>query len=122
MPRPTLEIEQDGQVVVARLIGEFDFTEADRVSSELMAATPNDAIGLVLDISGVGYIDSSGVRMLFDLAGRLEVCRQRLAIALPEDSPIRKLIKITKLEEVVLLCASAAECVDGLREEQSDLV
>ena len=102
---------------MARLIGEFDFTEADRVSSELMAATPNDAIGLVLDLSGVRYIDSSGVRMLFDLAGRLDVCRQRLAIALPEDSPIRKLIKITKLEEVVLLCASPDECVEGLREE-----
>ncbi|MGH2757988.1 MAG: STAS domain-containing protein [Actinomycetota bacterium] len=116
MARPIIEIVQDNEVVVARLAGELDFTDADRVSTELIAATPNDAIGLVLDLSEVRYIDSSGVRMLFDLAGRLDVCRQRLAVALPEESTIRRLIKITKLEEVVLLRASQAECIGGLRE------
>ena len=122
MARPLIEIVQDNEVVVARLAGEFDFADADRVSTELISATPNDAIGLVLDLSEVSYIDSSGVRMLFDLAGRLDVCRQRLAIALPESSTIRRLIKITKLEEVVLLCASQAECIEGLREGASGSV
>ena len=115
MPRPLIEILQENEVVVARLAGEFDFADADRVSTELISATPNDAMGLVLDLSEVSYIDSSGVRTLFDLAGRLEVCRQRLAIVLPESSTIRRLIKITKLDEVVLLCASQAECIEGLR-------
>lgn len=116
MASPVVEIVQDNEVVVARLAGEFDFTDADRVSSELIAATPNDAIGLVLDLSEVRYIDSSGVRMLFDLADRLDVCRQRLAVALPEDSPIRRLIKITNLEGFVVVCPSQAESIEGLRE------
>lgn len=119
MPRPRIEIVHEGDVVVARLGGEFDFTEADWVSAELMSATPNDSIGLVMDLSEVRYIDSSGVRMIFELARRLDTCRQHLAIALPEDSPIRRLVKITKLEEVVLLCATYEECRDGLRERFS---
>lgn len=119
MPKPQIEIVHENAVVIARLVGEFDFTEADWVSAELLSATPNDAIGLVLDLSEVRYIDSSGVRMLFEIARRLDTCRQHLALALPEDSPIRRLVKITKLEEVVLLCATHQECTDGLRERSA---
>lgn len=116
MKRTAVELRTDEDVIVGRLVGDIDFGDTDPITSELLVATPNDALGLVLDLSELRYVDSAGVRMLFELARRLRVCRQRLGIALPEDSPIRRVVKITKLEEIVLLCASVAECVDGLRE------
>lgn len=117
MTRAKATIVQHGDVYVAQVEGDIDFTDTERLGAELADGTPNDARGLVLDVSNVRYIDSAGVRMLFELASRLTVCRQRLALALPESSPIRRLIKITKLDEVVLICASEPECIDGIREE-----
>lgn len=117
-----MEISEHGDVVVARLRGDIDFSDAGRLSAELLGAVSNDAIGLVIDLSQVRYIDSSGVRVLFELARRLETCRQRLAVSLAETSPVRRLLKISKLDEVVMLCVSVDDCLAQLHEASPDHV
>ena len=107
-------IEQDG-VVIVRLHADIDFAAADALGHELFRAVPDEAIGLVLDLAEVRYIDSGGVRMLFELASRLDTARRKLALAVPETSPLRRLIKITRLEEVAVLCASSDECAELVR-------
>ena len=73
-------------------------------------------MGLVLDLTDVRYVDSGGVRVFFELAASLAISGRRMALAVPETSPLRRLIKITRLEEAVLLCASAPECAEMLRQ------
>ena len=62
----------------------------------------------MLDLTEVRYVDSSGVRVIFELAAQLGISGRRLALAVPETSPRPPVgRKITRLEEAVLLCTSS---------------
>ncbi len=111
-----LELTDDDGIVVAAVIGDIDFGTADDLARDIALALPDSAAGLVLDLTDVRYVDSSGVRVIFELAAQLGISGRRLALAVPETSPVRRLIKITRLEEAVLLCTSSPECSEMLRQ------
>jgi anti-sigma B factor antagonist len=113
------EIERREDVVVARLSGEIDLANTPAVSTAVLEAVPNDAVGLVIDLSDVRYIDSVGIRMLFTFVRSLHAARQGMAIAVPADSPVRKLLKITHLDEATEFRPTVEEAVVALRESGS---
>ncbi len=113
-----LELTDDDGVLVARIEGDIDFVTAGDLGPEILRALPDGAAGLVLDLADVRYVDSGGVRVFFELAAHLEISGRRVALAVPEASPIRRLIKITRLEEAVLLCTTALECTEMIRQTQ----
>lgn len=110
-----IEIETVGPVLIVRLRGDVDMASVPAVSAHVLDALTKDTAGLVVDLSGVRYLDSAGVHLLFDLARRLEAGRQGMAISLGATSPIRRLLEITNLDQAVAVCsthddaASAAE-------------
>src|ERR1044072_3098097 len=110
-----LELSADGGVVVGRIDGDIDFGSAGAPAADILRSLPDTAVGLVLDLTDVRYVDSGGVRVFFELAAHLEGSGRRMALAVPEASPIRRLIKITRLEEAVLLCTTGPECAEMLR-------
>jgi anti-sigma B factor antagonist len=111
-----LEITRQGDVVIAVLDGEIDLANTPAVSAAVLEAVPNNAVGLVIDLSGVRYIDSVAIRMLFTFVRSLHDSRQGMAIAIPLDSPVRKLLKITHLDEATEFRDSIEEAVVALRE------
>lgn len=100
--------ERDG-LTIARLQGEIDASNARGLGAELRACISNQAVGVVLDLSGVGYIDSSGIRLIFELAGRLEARRQEFRLVVPEEALIRLILATAAVERVVPVHASLAE-------------
>jgi anti-sigma B factor antagonist/stage II sporulation protein AA (anti-sigma F factor antagonist) len=111
-----LELTDDDGVVVAVITGDIDFGTAVDLGGDVSRAVPDSAVGLVLDLTDVRYVDSSGVRVFFELAAQLATSGRRVALAVPETSPIRRLVKITRLEEAIVLCTGAAECSETLRQ------
>ena len=111
-----MRIAHDGDVVVVRLDGEIDLANTPALSVKILEAIPNDSAGLVVDLSGVRYIDSVGIRMLFKFVRSLHASRQGMAVAVPPDSPVRNLLKITHLDEAALFRASAEEAATALRD------
>ena len=109
-------ISLQGDVVVAGLEGDIDLANTPTVSVAVLEGIPNDAVGLVVDLTDVRYIDSVGIRMLFGFVRSLHASRQGMAIAVPTDSPVRKLLKITHLDEATLFLDSVKEAIDALRE------
>ena len=107
--RAEIEVEQDGDLVVAQLSGEVDMTNAAYVREELTAAVPNGAIGLVVNLSGTTYLDSAAIELLFELSRRLARRRQALRLVLPDDSPLRRLLMLTDVESVAELHSSLAD-------------
>ena len=103
-------------VVVATVSGEIDISNVAAVGATIAEALSHDALGLVVDLGSVSYIDSAGIRMLFELARRTETTRQSLGIALDDSSPVRRLLKITNIQEVVALCGTVDECAAAMRE------
>jgi len=111
-----VEVVVKEDVVVARVGGDIDLANTPAVSAKVLEAVPNDAVGLVLDLSDVRYIDSVGIRMLFNFVRTLHAARQGMAIALPAESPVRKLLKITHLDEATAFATSVEEALVALRE------
>ena len=110
-----LEIYDDDGVVVVHIEGDIDFGSAGDLGRDVLRDLPDAAAGLVLDLTDVRYVDSGGVRVFFELAAQLDMSGRRVALVVPETSPVRRLIKITRLEEAVLLCTTAPECTEMIR-------
>jgi anti-sigma B factor antagonist len=96
-----VRVASEGDIVLARVDGELDLSNTRVVARELMAGVSNDALGMVLDLSEVEYLDSSGVQMLFELTERLISRQQQLAVVVPSDSPLRRVIEIVSLDDTV---------------------
>ena len=111
-----VEVTVTGDVVVARVGGDIDLANTPIVSAKILEVIPNDALGLVLDLSDVRYIDSVGIRMLFNFVRTLHASRQGMAVALPADSPVRKLLKITHLDEAAAFQETVDAATTALRE------
>lgn len=107
--RAEIEVEQDGDLVLASLSGEVDMTNAAYVREELTAAVPNGARALVIDLGGATYLDSAAIELLFELSRRLARRRQVLRLVLPADSPLRRLLTLTDVESVAQLHSSLAD-------------
>src|SRR4051794_39194408 len=74
--------------------GEVDLSNVDEFCAALESAVPNSAFGLSLDLSGVTYLDSTGIRVLFRLDRELRERQQRLRIVVPEDAVIRRVLEL----------------------------
>jgi anti-anti-sigma factor len=108
-------VETRGDVQVVRLAGEVDISNALRLQADISAIVPNDATGLVLDLSATDYLDSAGIRMLFELHERLSDRRQRLAAVVPEDSLIRGSLLVTEVDQALALRPTLGEAVAAVR-------
>jgi stage II sporulation protein AA (anti-sigma F factor antagonist) len=102
-PTEELDFEFLGDAILARLSGEVDLANAQSVKERLLDAVPNSASGLVLDLSATHHLDSSGVRLIFELAERLDNRRQKLEIVVPDESNIRRVLLLTEVHRVVPL-------------------
>jgi anti-sigma B factor antagonist/stage II sporulation protein AA (anti-sigma F factor antagonist) len=96
-----------GPVICVR--GEIDLSNSDALRGDIVAAVPHDGPGIVLDLTETTYLDSSGVRLLFELAELLQQRRQRLVLVVSEEALIRRVVVLTKLDDAV----SVVESIDA---------
>ena len=83
--------------MVARLTGEVDLSNSVRIGEQIRERVANHSLGVVVDLSGLTFLDSSGLELLFDLRQRLESRRQQLDIRVPADSPVRRPLELVDL-------------------------
>lgn len=110
-----VQVRDDDSIPVCEVRGEIDASNVDSVLDRLVESVPNDASGLVLDLSRTMYLDSAGVRILFELARRMRARRQELRIAVPQDGIVRRVLVLTAVADVVPLHEDAASAADALR-------
>jgi anti-anti-sigma factor len=93
-----LEIEEHGEVVVARLSGELDIAGAATTGDAIGRGVPTSARALVVDLSDLDFIDSSGIAMLFGLARRLGSRRQELRVVAQDGEPVHRVLEIVEFD------------------------
>ena len=76
----TLRSRRDGDVHTIALTGEMDLSNAGEVERELLHAKATNARAIVLDLSGLQFTDSTGIRLLIaaDARSRADSCRLTL--------------------------------------------
>jgi anti-anti-sigma factor len=102
----------EGAVPVCELRGELDASNVEGVLERVIGSVANEAPGLVLDLSNTNYLDSAGVRILFEIARRLRTRRQQLRIVVPANGVVRRVLVLTALGDVVPLDAEIGHAVD----------
>ena len=106
---------QDEEVVVARIEGEVDMSNAPAIANRLRELLTNRSLALVVDLGGTTYLDSSGIALLFGLADELSRRQQRLHIVVPEDSQLVRAIQITGLDRAVPMHTTLDRAVSEAR-------
>ncbi len=107
-----LRITKRDAVLVVRVSGEIDMSNTGELRKAIIEATPNDALGLVLDLSRVDYIDSAGIHLLYRLGDNLRARGQTLRIVIPPSSPASDTLRLAGVKSHVDV---VAELDEGLR-------
>jgi anti-sigma B factor antagonist len=102
-------------VYVGTVRGEIDLSNANTVRDRLLATITNKALGLVIDLSAVEYVDSAGINLLFDLDQRLRLRQQRLALVVPAAALVREILRISQVLSAIPAGESMAETVADVR-------
>jgi anti-anti-sigma factor len=95
-PPATLDSERHGDNIVVSVAGEIDVFNAGSVAAEIEAAVPTEVHGAVLDLTAVGFLDSTAIRKLFALTGRLRERRQRVLIVTPAGSIVLRTLQLVE--------------------------
>jgi anti-sigma B factor antagonist len=76
----TVRSDRDGVVHTICVEGELDLASAERLERELTRVEATDVLSIILDLSGLTFIDSTGVRLLLSANARSRADSDRLAL------------------------------------------
>ena len=99
------------QVRVVHVEGDVDLARAPQLRDELRRSVGAADHGLVVDLSGVRYLDSAGVNALFGLADDLAARRLPLAIVVPEDGLLDRVVELVDLRSAARVERSVGAAV-----------
>ena len=106
-------IERQGETFIAVVSGRVDGTNAAEFQDELAAVTDGSGHSVILDIGGLSYISSAGLRVILLLARTLRTQKARFMICSPSDS-IREIFDISGFSQIIPIHSSQAEAVAAL--------
>ncbi|HZO77344.1 MAG TPA: STAS domain-containing protein [Solirubrobacteraceae bacterium] len=115
MPLASLNVHRQGDIVYAEVHGDIDMSNAADLRQELSRMTPNDALGLVVDLRDVTYLDSAGIRLLYHLREDLRTGRQKLRLVIADGSAVTHTLVLAGLDwgaEIVNTVDAAREGMD----------
>jgi anti-sigma B factor antagonist len=114
----------EGGTVVVSVLGDVDIATARALEQTLFDVAEHQRGGVIVDLTGCGFIDSRGVRTLIASRARLDRSDRSLALVLSNPSVLR-ILQIMHLDEVfeiysALGTAWAATVVGSWRQRESE--
>jgi anti-anti-sigma factor len=98
----TIDVDEQGDRLVLTLRGELDPHTAPQLRSRIDEALANGKVDLVLDLAGVTFIDSSGLRVVLRAHSEAGERNGRLVLRSPS-ATARRLLDITGLVDHIEL-------------------
>jgi anti-anti-sigma factor len=114
---PQLEIAEDvdGGVRTLALSGELDLSTAVSLCARMDAARRAGSRPRVLiDLSGLTFSDSTGLRVLVGAAQEIRASAGRLGLVVPDGSPVARLLEVSGMREHLPVYRSAGEALRAL--------
>ncbi|HEV2058750.1 MAG TPA: STAS domain-containing protein [Solirubrobacteraceae bacterium] len=87
----TLRSHREGDVHTIALTGEMDLSNATEVERELLHVEATDATTIVIDLAGLQFMDSTGIRLLVAADARSRADSGRLRLTRPPEQVFRVL-------------------------------
>lgn len=115
-PLADVRFETLAGVVVAHVEGELDMSNASDLGAAITARVPSDARGLVLDLADVGYVDSAGIHVFFDLRERLTRRGQQIRVALAADATIATSLEYAGVQRTLGAARTVRDAIADLED------
>ena len=110
----TLSSVPHGDHVIVSVAGELDVFNAARIVELIEAAVPTTVHGAVLDLSAVGFLDSTAIRKLFALTRRLGDRRQQVRVVTPNGSTVLRTLELVEFGRAAPMYGTLEEALAGL--------
>jgi anti-anti-sigma factor len=110
----TVDLTAHDGVCVAALAGEVDLLASKRLTSESLAALGTSGT-LVLDLSEVTFLDSTGLRLVFSTRRRLARHGRHLAVVLPRDERVRQIFAMIDAADALDLFETVEDALQHSR-------
>ena len=103
-----IKSEKAGNVCVLALNGEVDVYTAPALKEHIVDAVDEGCVDILVDLQGVGFIDSSGLGVLVGALRRVKERSGSIRLVCTREN-ILKIFRITGLDKVFPIFASLAE-------------
>jgi anti-sigma B factor antagonist len=107
----SVEIERLDEVEVVRVTGEIDASNANAIQRKILESVGNEGVGLVIDLMQTGYVDSAGIRILFDVGERLQVRGMEMRLAVSPGSFLADVLETVRIAERFAVDSTVASAV-----------
>ena len=97
-----MQLEEQGDRILVRAWGEVDYGSASTFEVELRRAFRTNAHGVMLDLGGVTFIDSTGLQVLASAATMAQARRRKLTL-LDASPQVQHVIQMSGLEDLLPL-------------------
>jgi anti-anti-sigma factor len=105
---------RDGDVVVVQLSGRLDSGAAPAAEERLSAALDGNPPRMAIDMSGLSYISSAGLRVILVLAKKAQQQNGKLALG-GLAANVREVFAATGFDTIITVAADAAGAVAAVR-------
>ena len=100
--RLSLCSQREGDLHTLELAGELDLANAAEVERELLHAEAGDAGAILVDLCGLRFIDSTGIRVLLRAAARSRADGNRLVLQ-RAPRPVLRVLRIAGVADLLPL-------------------
>lgn len=94
-----IEVEPSGPTAIVRLVGSADMNVTDQLRDQLVGLVDAGHHMLVLELSGLKFINSMGLGAIIAAHLRCRHCKTEIRLVSPQP-PIRDLLRITRLDRL----------------------
>ncbi len=102
-------------IILCVLLGEIDLLTEPLVREKLAEAVDGVSRHLVLDLSNIQFLGSTGLQILVDLRAAQQVARRRLALVVGSNRMVTRPLQVTELDRNFDLHAELATAVEACR-------
>jgi anti-anti-sigma factor len=96
----TIAIQRAGDTHVIALTGELDIATVEGVERALLDAESSDAATIVLDLSGLTFMDSTGVRLVLGATARARADSNRLSLV-RGSPPVQRVFELSGVDDTL---------------------
>ncbi len=105
--------KNQGDIQMLELSGELDYHSSPELREKLSELTGKQTSKILVDLSGVDYMDSSGIATFVEAFQKTKRYQGRLILAALTDT-VRGVFEIAKLDSIFEIAPTVAEAVTGL--------
>jgi anti-sigma B factor antagonist len=115
LPLADVAFSADGDVVVASVRGEIDLSNAGDLGDAIRRRLTNEALALVLELTEVEYLDSSGIHLIYELHDRLRNRGQDIRVVIAPGAVIGEALRLADVPRAIGAAESVEAALESLR-------